>query len=55
VAPLDVLGIALPMTGYPTTTFPVTFLLARARWIGVAYPQHGGDTTAALPAPASEG
>jgi ACR3 family arsenite transporter len=38
--PLDVIRVAIPLTIYFVTMFLITFLVAKARWIGAGYAQN---------------
>jgi len=49
--PLDVLRVAMPMGAYFAVMFLVTFFVARAGWIGAAYPQ---NTTVSLTAASND-
>ncbi|MHB1193952.1 MAG: ACR3 family arsenite efflux transporter [Longimicrobiales bacterium] len=49
--PLDVLRIAVPLAIYFAAMFLITFFVARARWIGAAYPQ---NTTVSLTAASND-
>jgi ACR3 family arsenite transporter len=49
--PVDVLRVALPLAAYFAIMFLVTFFVARAGWIGAAYPQ---NTTVSLTAASND-
>ncbi|HSG07482.1 MAG TPA: ACR3 family arsenite efflux transporter [Longimicrobiales bacterium] len=49
--PLDVLRIAVPLTFYFAAMFLITFFVAKAGWIGAAYPQ---NTTVSLTAASND-
>jgi ACR3 family arsenite transporter len=49
--PLDVLRVAVPLAIYFAAMFLITFLVARAGWIGAEYPQ---NTTVSLTAASND-
>jgi ACR3 family arsenite transporter len=49
--PLDVLRVAMPLAVYFGVMFLLTFFVARAGWIGAAYPQ---NTTVSLTAASND-
>jgi ACR3 family arsenite transporter len=49
--PLDVLRVAVPLAIYFAIMFLVTFFVAKAKWIGAAYPQ---NTTVSLTAASND-